>query len=140
MTYFRSLATATVLLAALLAVAQSPASDANAPGQAASGPSSASVVQTQMAFLSDSLSLTGEQQAKLKPILQDMHTQTAKIMQDNSLSTEERHAKLHALHMSADQQVREFLSVEQKQKLDQVEHERHPELHPDITGNPPTTN
>ena len=83
----------------------------------------------QLTFLAGKLNLTDDQQEKMKPILREMHDATMKVMQDESLSREDRMSKLRDSHYKADAKIRVILNDEQKKKLDQVEHEPHPELH-----------
>jgi len=83
----------------------------------------------QLTFLAGKLNLTNDQQEKMKPILREMHDATMKVMQDESLSREDRMSKLRDSHYKADAKIRVILNDEQKKKLDQVEHEPHPELH-----------
>jgi hypothetical protein len=52
-----------------------------------------------------------------------------KIMQDESMSRYERQDRAKALRFRADREIRKLLSDDQRQKLDQLESEPHPELH-----------
>jgi Spy/CpxP family protein refolding chaperone len=126
MNRIRLLAIATVLMFALGMVAQQPTSSAKGSsagtqngGHGHGMPS----VEDHVKLLSEKLDLTADQQAKAKPIVQEMQDGMQKTMHDESLSQEERHAKLKALHETADKKFREILNDEQKKKLDQLEHE-----------------
>lgn len=90
-------------------------------------------VEDHLKLLSEKLNLSTDQQAKVRPILQDWHDSSEKIKQDESLSQEERTAKLHAEMMKADKGVREVLTDEQKKKLDELEQE-HFGPHHNTTG------
>jgi Spy/CpxP family protein refolding chaperone len=130
----RLLAVGTILMLALTAVAQqTPAT----PGGPAPGASSDThdggvpTVEAHLKALSEKLDLTGDQQAKTKPILQELNDATMKLRQDESMSHDERLGKVRAAREKADKQLREFLNDDQKKKLDQLEQEPHPDLHGD---------
>ena len=93
--------------------------------------------QEQLKVLSEKLDLTGDQQAKIKPILQELHDATVKLVDDKSLSQEERLAKVRPLRYGADKKMRAVLSEYQKKKLDQFEQEAHPEMHGSLGGAAP---
>jgi Spy/CpxP family protein refolding chaperone len=86
-------------------------------------------VEGHLKLLTEKLALTGDQQAKIKPILQELHDATQKLMQDESMSREERLDNVRACRYKADKQIREILNDDQKKKLDQLEQEPHSELH-----------
>jgi len=94
-------------------------------------------VETQLKVLTEKLDLTGDQQARIKPILEELHDATQKLVQDKSLSREERLAKVRPQRYKADKLIREFLNDDQKQKLDRLEREPHPELHGNLDGATP---
>ncbi len=128
----------TMLMAALTAPAQQTATgsggtDRDKHGQRAA-PSDASTVEQQLKVLTDKLHLTGAQQARMKPIVQELHDATEKLVQDKSLSREERLAKARPQFYKADKEMREILSDDQKKKLDQYEQEPHPEMHGNLSG------
>ncbi len=87
------------------------------------------IIERQLKLLTDKLALTGNQQARVKPILQELHDATQKLEQNKSLSPEERLAKIRPRRYEADKQIREILSDDQKKKLDEFEQESHPEMH-----------
>lgn len=88
----------------------------------------------QMKLLTARLDLSRVQQAKIKPILDELHDATVKLVRDQSLSREERMDQMGAWRRKTDKGIREVLNEEQQKKLDQVEHEPHPELHGDVEG------
>lgn len=92
--------------------------------------------EEQMKVLSEKLDLTAEQQIKIKPILRRLHEATEKIIEDQTLSRDERLAKVRPHRLLADQKIREILSAEQKKKLDQYELGPHPEMHGTLSGTP----
>ena len=120
----RLLAFGATLLFALTAAAQQSPSAGSMPDT-----HGMPTAESHLKVLAEKLDLTSEQQTKARPIVQEMHDATLKIAQDESLSQEERTNRFRPIYEKADHQLREFLSVEQKKKLDQFEQERHPELH-----------
>lgn len=95
-------------------------------------PASASKARQHLKVLADKLALTGAQQAGIGPILQEMHDATRKLTQDKQMAPEERLDKVRSLRERADKQIRELLNSDQKEKLDRLERESHPELHGDL--------
>lgn len=122
MSRIRSLALGTMLIFALSVAAQQTTPS---PGAHSGVPS----VEDHLKVLTAKLDLTGDQQAKLKPILQELNDATHKLMQDESMSHDERLEKVRACRYRADKKIREMLNDDQKEKLDQLEREPHPELH-----------
>ncbi len=92
--------------------------------------------EEQLKVLNEKLDLTAEQLIKIKPILQQLHDATQNIMDDETLSREERLAKVRPLRQLADKKIREILSAEQKEKLDQYELGPHREVHGTLSGTP----
>ena len=132
MNRIRLLVVGTLMMVAVNMAAQQPASS-GAPannGQHAVVPTA----EDQLTFLTGKLDLTGKQQRKMKPILQVLHDRTVKLTRDESLSSEERMSKIRLSREEADKKIRPILNEEQKKKLDQVEHEPHPELHGKVAG------
>jgi Spy/CpxP family protein refolding chaperone len=125
MNRIRLLAIGTMLMLALITVAQQTATTSDAHG----GSSGVPTVERHLKLLTEKLDLTVDQQAKIKPILKELHDATQKLMQDESLSREERLDKVKPLREKADKKIREILSDDQKKKLDQLEQEPHSGLH-----------
>jgi Spy/CpxP family protein refolding chaperone len=115
-----------MLMFALTTVAQETATSSDAHAARDGG---VPTVEKHLKLLTEKLDLTGDQQAKIKPILQELHDTTQKLMQDESMSREERLGKVRASREKADKKIREVLSDDQKKKLDQLEQEPHPGLH-----------
>ena len=126
MNRIRLLAMGTILMLALTTVAQQTTTSNGAHGATGGG---VPTVQKHLKLLTEKLDLTGDQQAKIKPILQELHDGTQKVIQDESMSREERLGKVRACREKADKEIREILNDDQKKKLDQLEHEPHSELH-----------
>ena len=130
MNRYRLLALVAVLALALPATAQQSAAPPAA--QIANAP-----VEQHLRALAEKLDLTADQQDKARPILQEMHDGAQKIMDDNSLSQDEKNAQVKPVFMKADKQLREFLTDEQKKKLDELE-QPHPELHGNVNASAPS--
>src|SRR5260221_2853329 len=92
-------------------------------GQGHGGPGPMSPAD-QVKEMTDRLSLTDDQQGKIKTILEDTRDQMQKIRADDSLSQEDKMAKGRALRETANGKIRELLTDEQKKKFDQLEQER----------------
>ena len=119
MNRFRLLAVGTIVMFALTAVAQ----QTTRPGDGVP------TVQGHLKVLTEKLALTIHQQTKIKPILQELHDAALKLVQDESMSREERQDNVRVSREKADKKIREILNDDQKKKLDQLEHEPHSELH-----------
>ena len=136
MNHIRLLAIGSTLMLALTTVAQQATTSADSPTNRASPGPHAGVptAEVQLKFLAAKLDLTGDQQEKIKPALQELHDATVKLVQDENMSREERLSKVRDSRYVADKKIRAILNDEQKQKLDQVEQEPHPELHGSVSG------
>ena len=99
--------------------AQPPAGADQQQGQRR-GPMS---VDDQLKNLTDRLSLTADQQAKIKPILEDRNTQMQALMKDQSLSQEDRRSKGRTIQESTTGKIRDVLTDEQKKKYDEMQQE-----------------
>ena len=93
-------------------------------------------VEEQLKVLKEKLGLSAKQQAKVRPILQQLHDATENVMQDQSLSREQRLAKVRPQRRMADKKMRAILSDEQGKKLDQYEQGPHGEMHGTLSGKP----
>lgn len=128
MNHTRLLVIGTVLIAALPMLAEQTSKPG--PDAAAKFPS----LDSQMKVLTEKLDLTAEQQSKIKPIMQELHDYTVELMQNESLSQQERLDKVRPRRMETGKKVREFLTDEQKKKLDAYLKGPHRELHGDLSG------
>ena len=70
--------------------------------------------------MSQELSLTDDQKAKLKPILEDQAKQMQELRKDTSSSDQDRHAKMKQIHESTMSQVRPILNADQQKKLEEM--------------------
>ena len=82
-------------------------------------------VDQHLKMLSEKLALSAEQQEKTRPILKEMQDEMQKVSGDKSLTPDQMHAQMHPIMMKADKQLREFLTDEQKTKLDAMEEQMH---------------
>lgn len=127
---FRLLAIGTVLIATLTSPAQQTAAglggiDKEERGSQGGAPK----VEQQLKLLTEKLDLTSDQEARIKPIIQELNDATRKFMQDETIPREKRLESVRPWRERADKQIREILNDDQKNKLDRLEREPHPELH-----------
>ncbi|HMG87500.1 MAG TPA: hypothetical protein VK574_17330 [Terracidiphilus sp.] len=128
MNRLRLLAVGTVLMFALSAAAQQTTTSPDAHAAAVAP------VEQHLKMLSEKLSLTADQQDKARPILQEMHNGSQKIADDQSLTPDQREAAMGPVFMKADKAVREFLTDDQKKKLDDLEAQMHSGSHDNPHG------
>jgi hypothetical protein len=91
-------------------------------------------VDAQMKVLIEKLDLTAEQQREIRPIMLELHDYTVKLMRDESLSQQERLDKVRPRRIEAGKKVREFLTEDQKTKLNAYLQGPHREMHGDLSG------
>ena len=82
-------------------------------------------VDDQIKHLSKKLNLTDDQQAKLKPILEDQRKQMDTIHSDSSLSREDRFSKMQTLRQSSDTEIKSVLNEDQQKSFDKMREEQH---------------
>lgn len=103
-----------------------PGQDQNAqPGQqpgAATQSQSPSMgrpsIDDQVQSLAQQLNLSADQQAKVKTALEDQHTQAMNVVQDNSMSRDDKIQKIHTIRQGTIDKVRTALNDDQKKKFD----------------------
>jgi len=128
MNRIRLLAALTIFLVGLAAFAQQDVGASGNTEKAHQGQRTGTLgAEDHLKMLSEKLDLSADQQDKLRPILQNMLDERQKVMDDQSLTSEERAEKQRALHEKADHEARKFLSDEQKKKLDDLEAQHHAE-------------
>jgi len=81
--------------------------------------------QQQAEFLSKKLNLSADQTAKLTPIFADRDQKFQALFQDQSLTPDQRHTQMKAIHESTNQQLATVLSPEQMQQLKSMKHGGH---------------
>jgi Spy/CpxP family protein refolding chaperone len=129
MNRIRLVAIGTMLMFALSALGQQTTTT---PGGLAKG--SVPAVEEQLKVLTDKLDLTGDQQPKIKGILEALRDDTQRLVGNESMPRDERLQRVQARRQEADKKIRAILTKEQNLKLDQIERGPHPELHGDVTG------
>jgi Spy/CpxP family protein refolding chaperone len=78
-------------------------------------------VDDQLKTMTDKLNLTADQQAKIKPILEDSRTQMQAVMKDDSLSQDDRRAKMRGVRESTNSKIRDVLTDTQKKQFDEMQ-------------------
>lgn len=81
-------------------------------------------VDDQLQHLTKKLNLSAEQQAKLKPILEDQRKQMDQIRNDSSLSRQDRFSKMMDLRQSSDSQIKSVLNEDQQKNFDKMRDEQ----------------
>ncbi|MGC2695698.1 MAG: hypothetical protein WA738_07900 [Candidatus Angelobacter sp.] len=121
MKLIRSMILVGACLFALAAFAQqNPPSNENEHGQKSGqhmGAHQMPSVDDHLKDLSAKLNLTADQQAKIRPILEDTHQQMQSLMSDQSMSKEDKHAKMQSLHESVKAKVSDILNADQKKQF-----------------------
>jgi hypothetical protein len=92
---------------------------AGTAGGAQAAPSHSQVDET-IAWLTESVNLTPDQQNKLRPILQGEVTQMTAVNNDSTLTPEQKQQKMVDIRRSAGPQIQSVLTPEQQQKLTQM--------------------
>jgi Spy/CpxP family protein refolding chaperone len=137
----RSIALGTTLLIALAVPAQQAvAGPAGAQGDGQSQSATQDdvpVVGQMLKVLTEKLDLTAEQQARITPILQRLRDIQQALVQERSLSREERLAKMRPHRYKANEDIRQILTDTQKEKLDQYLQGPHPQMHGSLSGAAP---
>jgi periplasmic protein CpxP/Spy len=81
-------------------------------------------VDDQIKHLTQKLNLSDDQQAKLKPILEDQRKQMEAVHNDSSLSREDRFSKMQTLRQSSDTQIKSVLNEDQQKNFDKMREEQ----------------
>ena len=135
MNRIRIFAIGVLFLAAMTTVAQQQAPASNA---AANTSSSEHIfvpdAEHHLKVLTQVLDLSADQQQQIMPILQNLYSATMKIMQDGTLSRQERLGKIKPLHLDAKDKISKLLSAEQNKKLDEFLQQPHPDMHGNLGG------
>jgi periplasmic protein CpxP/Spy len=79
----------------------------------------------QLAQMTTRYNLTADQQAKIKPILEDQASQMATMRSDSSMSQDDRMAKMSSLRTSSQAKIAAVLTDQQKQQY-QADQQRMP--------------
>ena len=100
---------------------------------AMSGHAMAMTPESRLKMLTEKLDLTDDQQAKLKPILEDESTQMKTLHEDSSLASDDKKAKMKELHESSTEKINAVLTPDQQAKWKQMKQEMM-EKHKDMKG------
>ena len=73
-----------------------------------------------MKKLTAALDLSADQQTKIRAILEETQQQGHAVMNDTSLSKEEKEKKMQSTHEAAHAKIRELLNDDQKKKFNQM--------------------
>ncbi|HXA84329.1 MAG TPA: hypothetical protein VNZ47_04590 [Candidatus Dormibacteraeota bacterium] len=79
--------------------------------------------------LTTKLNLTADQQTKVKAILEEHHQKMETMMNDQSMSKEDKHARMKGMHDSVHAKVREVLTDDQKPKFDAMVKDMESNMH-----------
>jgi Spy/CpxP family protein refolding chaperone len=79
--------------------------------------------------LTAKLNLTADQQTKVKSILEENHQKIQSTTKDESLSKEQKHARMKEMHESVHAQVRNILTDDQKPKFDAMVKDMEDRMH-----------
>jgi periplasmic protein CpxP/Spy len=85
--------------------------------------------EAQLQHLTKALDLTADQQAQIKPILENGDAQMKQLWQDQSLSEQDRHAKMAAIHQDTHSKIEAVLNDTQKQKFAEMQAKMHEHAH-----------
>jgi Spy/CpxP family protein refolding chaperone len=128
----------TLLAACLFAMAavaqQNPPAQANGDhkhGQMGPGMGN---VDDHVKELTTKLNLSNDQQAKVKSILEDTHQQMDTLAKDQSISKDDKHAKMKELHELVHSKVRDVLTDDQKPKFDAMVKDMENNMHSQHAG------
>ena len=92
----------------------------SAPPQAQPPATQPPSIDEQVKALAQELSLSNDQQAKSKLILEDQRQQAATVIADNTLSRDDKVEKIRAIREATISKVRGLLNIDQRKKLDQI--------------------
>ena len=77
--------------------------------------------EAQLQHLTKQLDLTADQQAQIKPILENRDQQVKQLWQDQSLAPPDRHAKMKAIQEDSKGKIEAVLNATQKQKYEAMQ-------------------
>lgn len=77
--------------------------------------------EAQLQHLTKQLELTADQQAQIKPVLENRDAQMKQLWQDQALSQQDRHAKMQALRQDTNGKIEAVLNNTQKQKFEAMQ-------------------
>ena len=86
--------------------------------------------------LTTALDLTADQQAKIKPVLDDAHSQMMTMRQDTSMSQDDKMAKMKDVWTNANSQIEAVLTPDQQTKFAALKQQMHNHRHPGADSSP----
>ena len=89
--------------------------------------------ESRLKMLTEKLNLTEDQQAKVKPILEDESKQMKALHDDTSLAPTDQRAKMKELHESSTEKINAVLTPDQQAKWKQMKQEMM-EKHKEMKG------
>jgi Spy/CpxP family protein refolding chaperone len=128
---FQLMFTALVLALSLAAFGQSSPDTQSGQGQhhgRGQGRGPGMNADAQLEHMSSALNLTDDQKAKIKPILEEQSNKMHQLMQDTSVSQQDKRSKFQQIHQDTMSQIKPILTSDQQQKLESM-HERGGEGH-----------
>jgi len=117
-TFLRAAAMACLLLGAMAVFAQEPAAPPQGGGQWQRG--QMPTAEQRLQRMTQALNLTEDQQAKIKPILENESTQMQSLRSDTSLSQEDRMAKMKQIRESTTSQINPILTPDQQKQYEEM--------------------
>jgi periplasmic protein CpxP/Spy len=124
MKQIKAIVLAAASLLAFTAFAQQSNPPAQSGGDQSQGPRRGMAsVDDQLKMMSERLSLTADQQAKIKPILEDRSQQIQALMKDDTLSQDDRRTKARGIQEASASKIRDVLTDDQKKKFDEMQQE-----------------
>jgi Spy/CpxP family protein refolding chaperone len=120
----------TLALAGLLTLgtagAAAVAQDTSTPPPQGEGPGHRGMdPEGQLKHMTKALDLTADQQTQIKPILDSQHQQMEALHQDQSLSREDRFAKMKTIREDSKTKIEAVLNDTQKQKFEAMQERMH---------------
>jgi Spy/CpxP family protein refolding chaperone len=79
----------------------------------------------QLEHLTQTLNLTTDQQAQIKPLLVDRQQKTQALFQNQSISEQDRHTQMRTIMEGTNNSIKALLNDEQKQKFDAMHEHMH---------------
>lgn len=139
MKQIRNMLVLAACLSAFAAFGQNPPPQGPPPqGGSPTGPArTMPSVDDQAQMLQEKLALDDGQKAKIKTILEDQRAQMQVVMKDDSLSKEDRGAKMRSIRETATTKIREVLNDDQKKKFEVMQQEMHDRMHQQKQGGEP---
>ena len=81
-------------------------------------------VDDQLKRITKQLKLNDDQQAKVKPLLEEQRNQMQQLRSDSSLSQDEKMGKMRELRQQSSSQIKAVLNDQQQKKFDEIQKKR----------------